>query len=251
MQIATTSVPTFHRSRRASTILEPERLETYHVKSTQMLLLRISFVRDSGAIRGGRSPTRQGHRKTLVLKLSCRRVRPDECHRPCATIQPNRANARVRSESTRVPAAQAAPQYAKPVPPAIRNIGFGRIHPLAQVRKAETHRRARDSCALSRSGTSRPSSRTSYLQGVHSFGLAAQFVFLSAGYARTIFVCTALPSSSCLRLGDDAAESHAFKRAKRIVRSDGESWPSDALREEFGRQLGAAEDGRCPECAWN
>ena len=125
-----------------STILEPKRLETYHVKSTQMLLLRISFVRDSGAIRGGRSPTRQGHRKTLVLKLSCRRVRPDECHRPCATIQPNRANARVRSEPTRVPAAQAAPQYAKPVPPAIRNIGFGRIHPLTQVRKAETHRRA-------------------------------------------------------------------------------------------------------------
>ena len=50
-----------------------------------------------------------------------------------AAIQPNRANARVRSEQTRVPAAQAAPQYAKPVAPAIRNIGFGRIHPLTQV----------------------------------------------------------------------------------------------------------------------
>ncbi|MHC2618328.1 hypothetical protein ACVIW2_000360 [Bradyrhizobium huanghuaihaiense] len=30
-----------------------------------------------------------------------------------------------------------------------------------------------------------------------------------------------------IRVGDDAAESHAFERAKRIVRSDGETWPSD------------------------
>jgi hypothetical protein len=51
-----------------------------------------------------------------------------------------------------------------------------------------------------------------------------------------------------IRVGDDGAESHAFERAKRIVRSDGEAWRSDALREEFGRQLAAAEDGRCPEC---
>ena len=54
-----------------------------------------------------------------------------------------------------------------------------------------------------------------------------------------------------IRVGDDAAENHAFERAKRIVRSGGDAWPSDALTEEFGRQLRAAEDGRCPECDRN
>ena len=51
-----------------------------------------------------------------------------------------------------------------------------------------------------------------------------------------------------IRIGDDAAESHAFERAKRIVKSDGEVWTSDALRQEFSHQLGAAADGRCPRC---
>ncbi|HXH45657.1 MAG TPA: hypothetical protein VNK51_17670 [Bradyrhizobium sp.] len=51
-----------------------------------------------------------------------------------------------------------------------------------------------------------------------------------------------------VRIGDDAAESHAFERAKRIVKSDGTEWDKDALRNELGRQLGAAADGRCPKC---
>jgi hypothetical protein len=51
-----------------------------------------------------------------------------------------------------------------------------------------------------------------------------------------------------IRVGDDAAENHAFEHAKRVVRSDGSAWEGKALREEFGRQLGAAADGRCPRC---
>ena len=51
-----------------------------------------------------------------------------------------------------------------------------------------------------------------------------------------------------VRIGDDAAESHAFERAKRVVKSDGTEWDKDALRNEFRRQLGAAADGRCPKC---
>jgi len=51
-----------------------------------------------------------------------------------------------------------------------------------------------------------------------------------------------------VRIGDDAAESHAFERAKRIVRSDGTKWEKEALRMELGRQLGTAADGRCPKC---
>ncbi|MGY3473900.1 hypothetical protein [Bradyrhizobium ottawaense] len=51
-----------------------------------------------------------------------------------------------------------------------------------------------------------------------------------------------------VRVGDDAAESHAYERAKRILRSDGTAFEADALREEIGHQLAAAADGRCPKC---
>ena len=50
-------------------------------------------------------------------------------------------------------------------------------------------------------------------------------------------------------VGDDAVESHAFERAKRIVRSDGTNWETQDLREEIARQLSRAADGECPRCA--
>lgn len=52
-----------------------------------------------------------------------------------------------------------------------------------------------------------------------------------------------------IRVGDDAAESHAVERAKRIVKSDGRTWEGKALRDEFSRQLGAAADAYCPRCS--
>jgi hypothetical protein len=51
-----------------------------------------------------------------------------------------------------------------------------------------------------------------------------------------------------IRVGDDAAESHAYERAKRIVKSDGTTWAKEALRKEFTRQLGKAADRCCPRC---
>ncbi|WP_375161779.1 hypothetical protein [Bradyrhizobium sp. RDT46] len=51
-----------------------------------------------------------------------------------------------------------------------------------------------------------------------------------------------------IRVGDDAAESHAYERAKRILKSDGTPFEADALREEIGQQLAVAADGRCPKC---
>ncbi|TQF35765.1 hypothetical protein UNPF46_24465 [Bradyrhizobium sp. UNPF46] len=51
-----------------------------------------------------------------------------------------------------------------------------------------------------------------------------------------------------IRVGDDAAESHAYERAKRILKSDGTAHESDALRDEIGHQLARAADGRCPKC---
>ena len=53
-----------------------------------------------------------------------------------------------------------------------------------------------------------------------------------------------------IRVGDDAAENHAFERARAIVRSDGTKWPAEALREELARQLGEAADGQCPRCQY-
>ncbi len=52
-----------------------------------------------------------------------------------------------------------------------------------------------------------------------------------------------------IRVGDDAAETHAYVRASRIVKSDGTTWGHEVLREEIKRQLGEATDGTCPECA--
>jgi hypothetical protein len=52
-----------------------------------------------------------------------------------------------------------------------------------------------------------------------------------------------------IRIGDDAAESHAFARARKLVKSDGMTWEAEALRNEFGRQLRKAADRYCPHCA--
>ena len=51
-----------------------------------------------------------------------------------------------------------------------------------------------------------------------------------------------------VRVGSDAAESHALARARNIIRSDGTKWKAEALREEFGQQLRRAADGCCPQC---
>lgn len=52
-----------------------------------------------------------------------------------------------------------------------------------------------------------------------------------------------------IRVGDDAAETHAYLRAIRIIKSDGKPCEREALRSEISRQLGKAADGVCPECA--
>ncbi len=52
-----------------------------------------------------------------------------------------------------------------------------------------------------------------------------------------------------IRTGDDAAESHAFARARKLVKSDGTTWNGEDLRQEFRRQLSRAADRRCPYCA--
>ena len=52
-----------------------------------------------------------------------------------------------------------------------------------------------------------------------------------------------------IRVGDDAAESHAFARARNLVKSDGTRWEGEALRKEFGCQLSKAADRYCPLCA--
>ena len=52
-----------------------------------------------------------------------------------------------------------------------------------------------------------------------------------------------------IRIGDAAADTHAFNQARNAVRGDGgASWDHDSLVEEFGRQLASAADGVCPRC---
>jgi hypothetical protein len=52
-----------------------------------------------------------------------------------------------------------------------------------------------------------------------------------------------------IRVGDDAAETHAFYRARNLVRSDGAGWDHELLMEEIARQLADAADRVCPRCS--
>ena len=53
-----------------------------------------------------------------------------------------------------------------------------------------------------------------------------------------------------VRVGDDAAESHAWARARKIVKSDGTKWKAEILEKEFNQQFGKAADGCCPLCEY-
>jgi hypothetical protein len=65
---------------------------------------------------------------------------------------------------------------------------------------------------------------------------------------RAIVVCP-FHANVTIRVGDDAAETHAYVRASRIVKSDGTTWGHEVLLDEIKRQLDEATDGTCPECA--
>lgn len=52
-----------------------------------------------------------------------------------------------------------------------------------------------------------------------------------------------------IRVGDDAAETHAFYRARNVIKSDGTSWNNELLMDEIARQLAAAADHVCPQCS--
>jgi hypothetical protein len=72
------------------------------------------------------------------------------------------------------------------------------------------------------------------------------------GYALATTRATAIcpfHANVTIRVGDDAAESHAYVRASKVVKSDGTTWGHEVLHEEINRQLHEAADGVCPECA--
>ena len=52
-----------------------------------------------------------------------------------------------------------------------------------------------------------------------------------------------------IRVGDAAAETHAYYRARNVIKSDGTSWDHEELMDEIARQLTDAADGVCPRCA--
>jgi hypothetical protein len=51
-----------------------------------------------------------------------------------------------------------------------------------------------------------------------------------------------------IRVGDDAAETHAFYRARNLRKTDGTGWNHEDLMEEIARQLADAADRVCPRC---
>jgi hypothetical protein len=65
---------------------------------------------------------------------------------------------------------------------------------------------------------------------------------------RATMVCPFHPEV-IIRVGDDAAETHACYRARNIFKSDGTSWEHEDLMDEIARQLTDAADGVCPRCA--
>ncbi|WP_439400005.1 hypothetical protein ACRQ5Q_41020 (plasmid) [Bradyrhizobium sp. PMVTL-01] len=72
--------------------------------------------------------------------------------------------------------------------------------------------------------------------------LAVRFALLTT---RAITVCPFHPDV-IIRVGDDCAETHAYYRARNIVKSDGSRWDHDDLMDEIARQLVHAADGECP-----
>jgi len=64
---------------------------------------------------------------------------------------------------------------------------------------------------------------------------------------RATVVCPFHPDVT-VRIGDAAAETHAFYRARNLVKSDGTGWNHAVLMEEIARQLADAADRVCPEC---
>ena len=62
---------------------------------------------------------------------------------------------------------------------------------------------------------------------------------------RAVKVCPFHPEVT-IRIGDDAAETHASHRLASIVDAN---WDHDARLVEMARQLGDCADGVCPRCA--
>ena len=52
-----------------------------------------------------------------------------------------------------------------------------------------------------------------------------------------------------IRVGDDAAETHAFYRARNALRDKGANCDSAMLMSEIARQVSKAADRVCPKCS--
>lgn len=74
---------------------------------------------------------------------------------------------------------------------------------------------------------------------------AVRYALLST---HAVIVCP-FHCDEIVRVCDDAAESHAVMRARRLVSEQGTRFGADELLSEFERQLKEAADGFCPQCA--
>lgn len=52
-----------------------------------------------------------------------------------------------------------------------------------------------------------------------------------------------------VRVGDDAAETHALAAIRNMIKRDGTHWKAEVVREQINQQLRQAADRCCPLCA--
>ena len=76
----------------------------------------------------------------------------------------------------------------------------------------------------------------------------AAFVRRALASTRATAICP-FHGTVMIRVGDSAAETHAYFRARKIAKNDGTTWEHNELENEIERQLEEAADGVCPECA--
>jgi hypothetical protein len=101
-------------------------------------------------------------------------------------------------------------------------------------------------CRLLRFSLSKQEAQMSIAADADDLELAVRNALLTT---RATAACPPSIPDVTIRVGDDAAETHAFYRARNLVRSDGTGWDHDLLMQEIARQLADAAERVCPRCS--
>lgn len=98
-----------------------------------------------------------------------------------------------------------------------------------------------------RSVTGMPELNSAFRLPTNKFDDMTSAVHYALETTRAIAVCP-FHLDVVIRVDDNAAETHAYRRAKNLQRIHEKPWNAEALRREFKRQLSEAADRHCPRC---